>query len=64
MLPHSRHGFYCHSSLQDDLGIQYQSYNKNDVVAEDDYLRVHPGLGHTGSEPFDHVSTIIVSVYS
>lgn len=49
MLPHSRHGFYCHSSLPDDLGIQYQSYAQDDVVAEDEYVRVLPGLGHTGS---------------
>lgn len=49
MLPHSRHGFYCHSSLPDDLGIQYQSYAHDDVVAEDDVLRLLPGLGHTGT---------------
>ena len=48
MLPHSKHGFYCHSSLPDDLGIQYQSYAQDDVVAEDEYVRVLPGLGHTG----------------
>lgn len=46
---------YCHSGLPDDLGIQYQSYSKTDIVAEDDYLRLLPGVGHTGSEPFDEV---------
>jgi hypothetical protein len=53
ILPHSRHGIYCHSSLPDDLGIQYQSYEKNAVVAKDEHIRVSSGLGHTGSEPFD-----------
>lgn len=51
--PHSRRALYCHSGLPDDLGIQYQSYPKSAVVAEDEYLRVLPGLGHTGSRPFD-----------
>jgi hypothetical protein len=49
LLPHSRHGFYCHSALPDDLGIQYQSYGKDDIVAEDDSITIYPGLGHTGS---------------
>ena len=48
MQPHSKHGFYCHSSLPDDLGIQYQSYGKDDVVAQDEFITVLPGLGHTG----------------
>lgn len=56
MLPHSRQGFYCHSGLPDDLGIQYQTFSKNQIVAEDDIITVYPGLGHTGSEPFDQVN--------
>mmetsp|Transcript_1550 Transcript_1550/g.2162 ORF Transcript_1550/g.2162 Transcript_1550/m.2162 type:complete len:553 (-) Transcript_1550:1301-2959(-) len=51
--PYSRRALYCHSGLPDDLGIQYQSYRKDDVIAEDDYIALLPGLGHTGSEPFD-----------
>jgi len=54
LLPHTRRGFYCHSSLPDDLGIQYQSYqNKDNKVAESQYVIIYPGLGHTGSIPFD-----------
>jgi len=57
LLPHSRRGLYCHSGLPDDLGIQYQSYpSKDSVVARDDYLTLLPGLGHTGSAPFDDVN--------
>jgi hypothetical protein len=44
---------YCHSSLPDDLGIQYQSYAQNAIVAQDDFVSILPGLGHTGNEPFD-----------
>jgi hypothetical protein len=51
LMPHSRHGFYCHSSLPDDLGIQYQSYSKDDIVAEDEVVAIRPGLGHTGILP-------------
>ena len=47
ILPHSRRGLYVHSGLPDDLGIQYQSYAKSDVVAEDEHVVLHPGLGHT-----------------
>jgi hypothetical protein len=39
--------------LPDDLGIQYQSYPKQAIVAEDEFISIHPGLGHTGSHPFD-----------
>jgi hypothetical protein len=53
LLPNTIRGFYCHSSLPDDLGIQYQSYARNDIVAEDEAISIHPGLGHTGSNPFD-----------
>ena len=55
LFPHSRRGIYLHSNLPDDtdLGIQYQSYRKDDIVAEDEILAIHPGLGHTGSTPFD-----------
>lgn len=55
MLPNSVRGFYCHSSLPDDLGIQYQSCRVDDIIAEDEILSIHPGLGHTGSNPFDEV---------
>lgn len=53
LLPNTIRGFYCHSSLPDDLGIQYQSYSRHDIIAEDDAISIHPGLGHTGSIPFD-----------
>jgi len=53
LLPHSRRGLYVHSGLPDDLGIQYQSYGQSDVVAEDDHVVLLPGVGHTGSTPFD-----------
>jgi hypothetical protein len=34
LLPHQQRGLYCHSSLPDDLGIQYQSYqSKESIVA-------------------------------
>ena len=50
VLPRKRQAFYIHSGLPDDLGIQYQSYNEDDVVAESDHLVILPGLGHTVSE--------------
>jgi hypothetical protein len=53
LLPHTTRALYCHSGLPDDLGIQYQSYKKTDVVAADDHIVIRPGLGHTGAEPFD-----------
>jgi hypothetical protein len=53
ILPHQTLGFYAHSNLPDDLGIQYQSYQRDSVVAENDHLRITPGVGHTGSTPFD-----------
>lgn len=56
LLPHEVLGFYCHSALPDDLGIQYQSFVKDGVVAEDDVIRVTPGVGHTGSVPFDETN--------
>lgn len=56
LLPHQTMGFYCHSALPDDLGIQYQSYNKDAIVAEDEYIQISPGVGHTGSLPFDEVN--------
>ena len=55
LLPHSRHGFYIHSALPDDLGIQYQSCDPKSIVCEDSCITVHPGLGHCGNEPFDKV---------
>lgn len=53
LLPHTCRALYCHSGLPDDLGIQYQSYKKTDLVAADDHIEIRPGLGHTGAEPFD-----------
>ena len=54
LLPHTRRALYCHSDLPDDLGIQYQSYNnKEQIVAQSEYIIIFPGLGHTGSLPFD-----------
>jgi hypothetical protein len=54
LLPHGRRGIYCHSGLPDDLGIQYQSYpSKDAIVAQDQFITLLPGLGHTGSDPFD-----------
>jgi len=51
--PHARRGFYVHSSLPDDLGIQYQSYPRDHIIAEDDKIAIFPGVGHTGHQPFD-----------
>eukprot|EP01038_Epipyxis_sp_PR26KG_P012587 gene12587-16879_t len=53
LMPHTRRAIYCHSGLPDDLGIQYQSFTKSDIIADDEYITIHPGLGHTGSSPFD-----------
>jgi len=47
LLPHEKRAIYCHSGLPDDLGIQYQSYQKGDIIAEDGIIALHPGLGHT-----------------
>jgi hypothetical protein len=55
MLPGQTVAVYLHSGLPDDLGIQYQTYNKESIVAEDEHISVLPGLGHTGSQPFDEV---------
>ena len=51
--PHERKAIYCHSSLPDDLGIQYQSYQKGQIFARDEHIALIAGLGHTGSAPFD-----------
>lgn len=54
LLPGETLAVYCHSSLPDDLGIQYQSYRtERDIVALSPHLVVWPGLGHTASVPFD-----------
>lgn len=50
------HLFYVGLMLY--LGIQYQSYHVGDIVASDEHITLHPGLGHTGSEPFDEVHGI------
>lgn len=58
LLPHSRLGFYLHSGLPDDLGIQYQSYpRKDEVFGGDDFINLYPGLGHTGKNttPLDPI---------
>ena len=45
MLPHTRRGFYCHSGLPDDLGIQYQSYpTKDTVVAQVINFCIYPSI--------------------
>jgi hypothetical protein len=47
MLPGETWSIYIHSSLPDDLGLQYQSYAKDHIVGEDEHLVIYPGLGHT-----------------
>lgn len=47
--PYKRRGLYVHSNLPDDLGIQYNSFSKKQIVAQNEHLRIMPGLGHTGS---------------
>lgn len=47
LLPRHRKAFYVHSGLPDDLGIQYQSYQEDDIVAENEHMLLLPGLGHT-----------------
>ncbi len=54
--PHERKALYCHSNLPDDLGIQYQSYQDGIPFAQDHHIRLYPGLGHTGSNPFDQIN--------
>jgi hypothetical protein len=54
MLPHSKHAFYCHSGLPEDLGIQYTSCGRKEITAFDDHVAILPGLGHCGSKPFDN----------
>lgn len=49
LLPGQRIALYLHSGLPDDLGIQYQTYNKDSIVAEDDHIVLFPGVGHTVS---------------
>lgn len=52
--PGETRGLYVHSALPDDLGIQYRSTSSpEENVGESEHLRIHPGLGHTGSIPFD-----------
>jgi hypothetical protein len=53
LLPHERKAIYCHSGLPDDLGIQYQSYERGRIFAKDEHISLIAGLGHTGSEPFE-----------
>lgn len=53
ILPHHRRALFVHSNLPDDLGIQYQSYDGRDVMAQDEHVALHPGLGFTGAVPFD-----------
>lgn len=53
LLPHERKALYCHSGLPDDLGIQYQSYERGRIFAKDEHISLIAGLGHTGSEPFE-----------
>ena len=54
ILPGGCSAIYIHSSLPDDLGIQYRStMDPDEVTLENDHLRIMPGVGHTGSRPFD-----------
>jgi hypothetical protein len=53
ILPHHRRALFVHSNLPDDLGIQYQSYGGEEVIAQDAHVAMHPGLGFTGAVPFD-----------
>ena len=54
LLPGSKIGIYLHSSLPDDLGIQYHSYREEkDIVGISKHMLLWPGLGHTSSNPFD-----------
>lgn len=54
ILPGKCSAIYVHSSLPDDLGIQYRSTTgPEEVTFENDHLRIMPGIGHTGSRPFD-----------
>ena len=32
--PHQNRGVYVHSNLPDDLGIQYQTYHKDQIISE------------------------------
>jgi hypothetical protein len=50
--PGQTRALYVHSSLPDDLGIQYQSFRGRAVIAEDRCVRLLPGVGHTGAVPF------------
>lgn len=47
LLPRGRRAFYIHSSLPDDLGIQYQAYREDEIILESEHIVVYPGLGHT-----------------
>lgn len=58
VLPRKRQAFYVHSGLPDDLGIQYQSYDEDEVVAENEHLMVLPGLGHTVRKRKTDVGTV------
>ena len=51
--PHHTIGLFVHSALPDDLGIQYQTYNRQAPFAEDAHCALLPGLGFTGAVPFD-----------
>ena len=62
VLPRQRRAFYIHSGLPDDLGIQYQSYAEDDVVAESEHILLLPGLGHTVSIMFDTVNVTLIEL--
>ena len=53
VLPHHTRALFVHSSLPDDLGIQYQSYHSVEPFAQDPLMTLLPGLGFTGAVPFD-----------
>lgn len=45
--------FYVHSSLENDLGIAYQSYSTSRPIVADDNISIYPGYARIGSIPFD-----------
>lgn len=54
IMPGERRGFYIHSAVLGNRGLQYlHCSGKNDCVAADKHLTVHAGKSHTSPRPFD-----------
>jgi hypothetical protein len=52
--PTQTRGFYVHSQLMNDRGIQYQScWKGSSPTCENSLIRILPGVGHTSDKPFD-----------